>query len=68
MKLENWMMAQAREERWEDYLRYCPVCTDCGRVVHKGFVLPLEENGSYGCLCPACVRGRMISVEEDREG
>lgn len=68
MKVTDWMLAQNREEQWDTFLRYCPVCTDCGRVVHKGRVLPLEENGSYGCLCPACVRDRMISVEEDEEG
>lgn len=64
MELENWMLAQEREEQWEDFLLHCPVCIDCGRVITQGLVLPMDEDGSFGCLCPGCVQDRMVPVEE----
>ncbi len=64
MTVEDWMQAQAREEKWEEQLRHLPVCVDCGKVIRGGMVFPLEEDGSCGCLCPACMVERMISTEE----
>jgi len=64
VELKDWILAQEREERWEDYLRRRPVCMDCGRDILEGMVFPLEENGSFGFLCPGCVQDRMIPAEE----
>ena len=64
MELKDWIRAQEREERWEECLRRSPVCVDCGRRVPAGKVLPICEDGSFGCLCPDCVRDRMVPVEE----
>ncbi len=64
MELKDWILAQEREDRWENCLRHCPVCADCGREVMEGKVLPLCEDGTFGFLCPACVRDRMVPVEE----
>lgn len=62
--MQDWMAAQAGEDRWETYLHHCPVCADCGRVISQGRLFPLEENGSVGCLCPRCMLDRMIPLEE----
>ncbi len=61
--MKDWILAQEREERWENVLRRSPVCMDCGRVIVQGTVLPMEEDGSFGCLCPGCVQDRMVPVE-----
>ena len=61
MDEEAWLQAEriaAKADRW---LLRRPKCADCGRHIVQERYFPLEDGSP---LCPACLRDRMVEIDE----